>query len=167
MPKKVDYRNLPTLLLNAREIMLAQFRPIISHFGLTEQQWRILRTLSDMGELEQRQVAEACLIAGPSLTGVLSRMEDMDLIARTRMADDQRRVTVRMTALGEKVVEALGPLITAQYRNVEKAFGVELIADVFGVMDRFIGAAAAHGPVRQVSLPDPATLDADLARLRK
>lgn len=167
MNSKIAYRNLPTLLLNAREIMLAQFRPIISHFGLTEQQWRILRTLSDMGELEQRQVAEACLIAGPSLTGVLSRMEDMDLVARMRMEEDQRRVMVRMTALGEKVVDAIGPLIIAQYRNVEKTFGPDLVAEVFGVMDRFIEAAAERDPVRQVALPDPASIDPELARLRK
>lgn len=165
MAKKIAYRNLPTLLLEAREIMLAQFRPIISHFGLTEQQWRVLRTLSDMGELEQREVARACLISPPSLTGVLSRMEDMALITRTRMEEDQRRVTVAMTVLGEKVVEAVGPLITAQYRNVEQAFGPELIAEVFGVMDRFV--AAGRGPVAQLALPEPDAIDPDLARLRK
>ncbi|WP_020656753.1 homoprotocatechuate degradation operon regulator HpaR [Massilia niastensis] len=163
MTKKIEYRNLPSRLLKAREVMLAQFRPIISHFGLTEQQWRILRTLSDMGELEQREVAEACVISGPSLTGVLSRMEDLGLIVRTRMEEDQRRVSVRMTALGEKMVDALGPLVVAQYRNVERAFGPELIAELFGVMDRFIDAG--RGPVEQVALPDPATIDRDLARL--
>jgi len=112
-------------------------------------------------------VAEARLVARPSLTGVLPRMDDMELTARTRTEDDQPRVTVRVTALGEKVVEAVGPLLIAQYRHVEKAFRPELIAEVFGVMDRFVGTAAEHGPVRQVALPDPATLDADLARLRK
>jgi homoprotocatechuate degradation regulator HpaR len=153
--KKIEYRNLPTLLLKAREVMLAQFRPIISHFGLTEQQWRILRTLSDAGELEQREVAAACVILAPSLTGVLARMEELGLIVRTRMEGDQRRVLVRMTAQGENVVEALGPLIVAQYRNVEQAVGPELIAEVFDVMDRF--TAAAQAPIAQVALPEPGT----------
>jgi homoprotocatechuate degradation regulator HpaR len=165
MAKKVPYRNLPNLLLKAREVMLAQFRPIISHFGLTEQQWRILRTLSDAGEMEQRELAEACQILGPSLTGVLSRMEDMDLVARTRMEEDQRRVIVRLSALGEQVVETIGPLIAQQYRNVEQAFGKELIAEVFDVMDRFV--AADRHPVAQVALPDPRTIDSKIARLIK
>ena len=52
MSRKLAYRNLPQLFLKAREELLCHFRPIISHFGLTEQQWRILRTLSEMEQLE-------------------------------------------------------------------------------------------------------------------
>ena len=38
MSRKLAYRNLPQLFLKAREELLCHFRPIISHFGLTEQQ---------------------------------------------------------------------------------------------------------------------------------
>lgn len=163
MPRKIEYRNLPQMLLKAREDLLCHFRPIITHFGLTEQQWRILRAVSDTGGLEQREVVEICQILGPSLTGVLSRMEDMNLLTRTRMQEDQRRIQVRLTARGEKLVAALGPLITEQYRILEKAFGAKLIKEVYDVMDRFIGAE--RGPVEPVPLPDPATLDRDIADL--
>jgi homoprotocatechuate degradation regulator HpaR len=165
MSKKIKYRNLPNLLLKARETMLAQFRPIISHFGLTEQQWRILRVLNEAGELEQRELAETCLILGPSLTGILSRMEDVGLVARARMEGDQRRMIVRMTALGEKVVDAMSPLITQQYRHVEQAYGPEMMADLLALMDRFL--AADHRAVQQVGLPPPEQIDPELARLLK
>ncbi|WP_343731882.1 homoprotocatechuate degradation operon regulator HpaR [Duganella sp.] len=165
MAKKIKYRNLPNLLLKARDNVLAQFRPIISHFGLTEQQWRILRVLSDAGDLEQREISESCLILGPSLTGVLSRMEDMKLIARTRMEEDQRRVTVRMTALGEKVVDAMSPLITQQYRNLEQAYGPEMMAEIIALMDRF--NSADRNAVAQVKLPGPEQLDPEVAHLLK
>lgn len=165
MAKKIAYRNLPNLMLKVREALLTQFRPIISHFGLTEQQWRILRTLSDSGAMEQRELAEACQILGPSLTGVLSRMEDLDLIVRTRMAADQRRVTVSTSALGEKIIEAMSPLITQQYRNVEKVYGKEFMAEVFDVLDRFV--AADREQVAQVPLPDLPQLDPDIAALRR
>ena len=39
---KLPYRNLPQLFLRSREALLRHFRPIITHFGLTEQQWRAL-----------------------------------------------------------------------------------------------------------------------------
>ena len=97
MPRKLAYRNLPQLFLRAREELLCHFRPIITHFGLTEQQWRILRTVNETGQLEPREICEICQILSPSLTGVLSRMEDMGLVTRTRMEEDQRRVIVRMT----------------------------------------------------------------------
>ena len=46
------HRNLPRLLLQARESVIAHFRPILKAHGLTEQQWRVLRALVDAGPLE-------------------------------------------------------------------------------------------------------------------
>lgn len=136
MTRKLPYRNLPQLILKAREKLLGHFRPIISHFGLTEQQWRILRTLGEMKQLEPRQICELCNILSPSLTGVLSRMEEIKLVTRTRFEIDQRRVTVRLTTKGERLVAELGPLIMAQYKVIEDAFGSDLINDLYEVMDR-------------------------------
>ena len=39
------HRNLPLLLLHAREGVIGQFRPILNAHGVTEQQWRIIRAL--------------------------------------------------------------------------------------------------------------------------
>lgn len=151
MQRKLAYRNLPQLFLKAREELLCHFRPIISHFGLTEQQWRILRTLSEMEQLEPREICEICHILSPSMTGVLSRMEEMNLVTRERMPEDQRRVIVRLTAKSEQLVSELGPLIVEQYKIIEQAFGPELIKELYDVMDRVI--AAERGPIARVALP--------------
>ena len=86
MPRQIRYRNLPQLFLRGREELLRHFRPIITHFGLTEQQWRILRAISENDQLEPREICEICQILSPSLTGVLTRMEDMGLVTRTHQA---------------------------------------------------------------------------------
>jgi homoprotocatechuate degradation regulator HpaR len=151
MPRKLAYRNLPQLFLKAREELLCHFRPIITHFGLTEQQWRILRTLSEMEQLEPREICDHCHILSPSLTGVLSRMEEMGLVSRTRVPEDQRRVIVRLTAKSEKLVAELGPLIVAQYKIIEQAFGPELIKQLYEVLDQVI--VAERGPISRVPLP--------------
>lgn len=151
MSRKLAYRNLPQLFLKAREELLCHFRPIISHFGLTEQQWRILRTLSEMEQLEPREICEICHILSPSMTGVLSRMEEMNLVTRERMPEDQRRVLVRLTPKSEQLVSELGPLIVEQYKVIEQAFGPELIKELYEVMDRVI--AAERGPIPRVALP--------------
>lgn len=151
MPRKLAYRNLPQLFLRAREELLCHFRPIITHFGLTEQQWRILRTVNETGQLEPREICEICQILSPSLTGVLSRMEDMGLVTRTRMAEDQRRVIVRLTPKAEALVAELGPLIVEQYKIIEQAFGPALIQELHEVMDKVI--SAERGPIPQVPLP--------------
>ena len=66
-------RNLALLLLSARESVMANFRPTLKAFGLTDQQWRILRALNSAGEMEAGQIADTCKILSPSLTGILSR----------------------------------------------------------------------------------------------
>ncbi|HJV94165.1 MAG TPA: homoprotocatechuate degradation operon regulator HpaR [Azonexus sp.] len=151
MSRKLAYRNLPQLFLKAREELLCHFRPIITHFGLTEQQWRILRTLSEMEQLEPREICEICHILSPSMTGVLSRMEEMDLVTRERMPEDQRRVIVRLTPKSEKLVSELGPLIVEQYKIIEQAFGPELIKQLYEVMDKVI--AAERAPIPRIALP--------------
>jgi homoprotocatechuate degradation regulator HpaR len=151
MSRKLAYRNLPQLFLKAREELLCHFRPIISHFGLTEQQWRILRALGEREQMEPREICETCHILSLSLTGVLSRMEEMGLITRERMAEDQRRILVRMTPKSEKLVAELGPLIVAQYRIIEQALGAELIEHLYEVMDRII--AAERAPIPRIKLP--------------
>lgn len=151
MSRKLAYRNLPQLFLRAREELLCHFRPIISHFGLTEQQWRILRALSEHEQLEPREICEICHILSPSLAGVLARMEEMGLVTRTRMAEDQRRVSVRLTAKSEALVAELGPLVEAQYRIIEEAFGPELIGELYKIMDRVIAVGAS--PIKRVELP--------------
>lgn len=151
MSRKLAYRNLPQLFLKAREELLCHFRPIISHFGLTEQQWRILRTLSEMEQLEPREICEICHILSPSMTGVLSRMEEMKLVTRTRMQEDQRRVIVRLTPKSEQLVAELAPLIVEQYKVIEQVFGPALIEELYDIMDRVI--AAERGPISRVALP--------------
>ena len=55
---KIRHRNLPLLLLQAREHVIARFRPILNAHGITEQQWRIVRALIDTGPLEPRERSE-------------------------------------------------------------------------------------------------------------
>lgn len=151
MSRKLAYRNLPQLFLKAREELLCHFRPIISHFGLTEQQWRILRVLDEVEQLEPREICDHCHILSPSLTGVLSRMEEMALVTRTRMKDDQRRVIVQLTPKSKQLVSELGPLIVEQYKIIEKAFGPDLIKQLYEIMDTVI--AIERGPISRVDLP--------------
>lgn len=151
MSRKLAYRNLPQLFLKAREELLCHFRPIITHFGLTEQQWRILRALAEMEQMEPREICEHCHILSPSMTGVLSRMEEMGLITRERIPEDQRRVLVRLTPKSEQLVAELGPLIVEQYKIIEQAFGPDLIKQLYEVMDKVI--AAERAPIPRIALP--------------
>ena len=135
------HRNLPHLLLRAREALMAHFRPLLGEFGLTEQRWRILREVVEQGPLEPRQLCEACSISSPSIVGVLLRMEDTGLITRERMAHDQRRVRVSLTPKSRKIAQQLIPLVEQRYQALEASLGLDSIQEVYDALDALLARA--------------------------
>ena len=117
------HRNLPLLLLQAREGVIGRFRPILHEHGVTEQQWRIVRALLEHGSLEPRQIGAICRISSPSLAGVLSRMDDLGLVARVRVTHDQRRVSGSLTDKSRALAGTMAPQIEAVYRAIESHIG--------------------------------------------
>jgi homoprotocatechuate degradation regulator HpaR len=132
------HRNLPQLLLQSREALMARFRPHLNAHGITEQQWRILRALFENGPLEPRQLSERCLISSPSITGVLARMEEAGLVARERMDHDQRRLKVTATARAEQIGRELAPLVARQYEEIEQQVGTRKLQEVYDVLDALL-----------------------------
>lgn len=164
-PSRIHYRNLPQLFLKAREELMCHFRPIINHHGLTEQQWRIMRVLSERDQLEPWEICDICQILSPSLAGVLARMDDMGVITRSRVPEDQRRVLVRLSSQGEALVEQMAPLIEAQYKLIEESLGTELLQDVYRVLDRVVNEE--RPPIKRVELPSASPTQADAAPKRR
>lgn len=143
------HRNLPQLMLQAREALMAQFRPILNENGVTEQQWRIIRALLTHGSLEPRQLCELCQISSPSIVGVLLRMEEAGLVERERMADDQRRILVSVTTRSRQLGRRMIPAIEERYASIEKQVGVETLQQAYDVLDALLvplGYASAAVP---------------------
>ena len=133
------HRNLPRLLLQARESVMAHTRPGLREHGLSDQQWRVLRVLGEHGVVETGRVAREAFILGPSLTGVLSRMERDGLIRRARDTVDQRRTVVETTAKGRKSIERLSRSIEAHYAFMEESLGKQKLAQLYTLLDAVIG----------------------------
>lgn len=150
---KFRHRNLPLLLLQAREHVIARFRPILNAHGITEQQWRIVRALLDTGPMEPREIGDLCRMSSPSLAGVLSRMEEIGLIKRKRLDHDQRRLHVSLTRRSRALSMRMAPQIEATYRDIERLIGTEFSTRFYRALDELIGALSAHEPA---AAPDKA-----------
>ena len=151
MAKRFTHRNLPQQLLNARDALMGHFRPILNHYGLTEQQWRILRALDEHAQLEPRELCALCQILSSSMAGILARMEEMGLVQRVRVEADQRRVLVSLAPKGDALIDDMAPLIESQYRYLEQAFGKQSLESLSAALEDFI--AAQVKPVQRVALP--------------
>ena len=137
MSHKIAYRNLPQLFLKARANLMAHFKPILGHFGLTDQQWRILRVLDEYGSLEPRELCDLCQISSPSMAGVLKRMEELDMIGRSAIEGDQRRVLISLSEAGDALMTEMAPLIDLQYKHIEQTFGIDAMNELVAVLERF------------------------------
>jgi homoprotocatechuate degradation regulator HpaR len=140
---KLRHRNLPLLMLQARERIIGRFRPILNEHGITEQQWRIVRALIDTGPLEPREIGELCQLSSPSLAGVLARMEELGYVKRRRLDHDQRRLRVSLTPRSRALSERMAPQIESTYREIETLLGAEFAAAFYASLDQMIAALTA------------------------
>jgi homoprotocatechuate degradation regulator HpaR len=117
---------------------MAHTRPSLREHGLSDQQWRVLRVLGEHGAVETGRVASEAYILGPSLTGVLARMERDGLIQRERDPADQRRTVVDATAKGRKMVARLSDTIETHYQWLEQSLGKQKLAQLYELLDQLI-----------------------------
>jgi len=135
------HRNLPLLLLKAREAVMRHRRPALRAHGLSDQQWRVLRVLADPaheGGLDTGRLAREAHLLGPSLTGMLARMEAAELVQRERHADDARRSVVRATPGGLALAASLQHAIEAQYDALEAHLGRARLTQLYALLDELI-----------------------------
>lgn len=149
-PTPFTHRNLPLLLLRAREALMQHYRPGLRAHGLSDQQWRVLRVLREHeGGLETGRLAQQAYILGPSLTGMLARMEKSGLVARQRCPDDARRSLVAATPDGLALADALSDAIEAQYQDLAAHLGQARLNQLYTLLDELI-ALPSHADAEPV-----------------
>lgn len=112
-------RSLPMMLIRALDSVMPRFREIFKEFGLTEQQWRVLRVLWEQDEITFRDLADITLIAGPSLVGVVDRLKAQGLVDRRRSTTDRRNVFVFSTDKGKDLHWQVRPKVDQVYAELQ------------------------------------------------
>jgi homoprotocatechuate degradation regulator HpaR len=158
-PTSFAHRNLPRLLLEAREAVMLHTRPSLREHGLSDQQWRVLRVLGEHadepGGIETGRVANEAYLLGPSLTGVLARMERDGLIERQRCTQDARRTVVRATATGLAKVQALSQTIEAHYSWMAQHLGPSQLTALYNLLDQLIALEVPGGQSQEADTATP------------
>jgi len=80
-------------------------RNMLSSVDITEQQWRVLRVLQENGNMEPTRIAEEACLLLPSLTRILQKLEEKNMIQRDPDTKDRRKQIVRITPAGERIIE--------------------------------------------------------------
>lgn len=144
-PMREFSRSLPMSLLRAREAVMRQFRPSLRNHGLTEQQWRILRALTAVDEIEVTELARMAFLLGPSLSRILRDLEGRQLIERKAAENDARRAVVSISAKGLKLIEAVAPTSETIYAEITRRFGARKLAELQEMLGALEASLAGMG----------------------
>lgn len=133
-------RSLPVMLLRAREAVLDHFRPVLKAHDLTEQQWRVLRVISQRRSVDATALASGASILAPSLTRMLRLLEQRGLIEIVKDRADMRRSLIALSAEGQTFLDRVSSDCMQITDRIENALGQDrigrLIDELHTVLDR-------------------------------
>jgi homoprotocatechuate degradation regulator HpaR len=127
-------QSLPASLMRAREAVMARIRPTLRTFDVTEPQWRVLRTLAGMEEIEITKLAEAVFLLPSSLSRILRDLGERGLVQRRTSDADLRRGLVSISEKGAELILAAVPSTAAVNSEIERLYGAERMARLQGLL---------------------------------
>jgi MarR family transcriptional regulator, organic hydroperoxide resistance regulator len=104
-----DHRpaNLAELLTHANYLMSESFCDRLKAHGISAVEWRVLNALSADDGLKMTELAARVLFKLPTLTKVVDRMEEAQLVERRASVEDGRCAIARLTEHGHRVAAPL------------------------------------------------------------
>jgi DNA-binding MarR family transcriptional regulator len=85
-------------LLRTADQLQIRFSRLFRQYGLTPQQYNILRILRGEGNpLPILEIASRMITVVPGITGLIDRLETAELVARKRCSEDRRVIYVDVT----------------------------------------------------------------------
>lgn len=115
--------SLPIMLLRAREAVMRRIRPYLLEHELSEQQWRVLRVLDEVGPLEPTELGDRCVVLTPSLTRILAHLDKRGMIRREKHPTDKRKQVIHLSEPGTAVIAEIAPKAREIYDELEATFG--------------------------------------------
>ncbi|MCG6872051.1 MAG: MarR family transcriptional regulator [Gammaproteobacteria bacterium] len=100
------------ILRSLRRIMRAvdlYSRRLITEYGLSGPQLLCLRQLDNPAGMLTGELARAMSLSPATVSGILDRLEAQEFLIRERQQDDKRRVRVRLTPRGRRMVRKAPP----------------------------------------------------------
>ncbi len=104
-------RRVGFLLESTTRVVKLSFTKAFKNLGIdiTPEQWVILDTLYQRGELSQNALAEAAYKNAPTISRIIDKLEQKNFVARSEDAEDRRRTTIRITKQGIKTATLCYP----------------------------------------------------------
>lgn len=118
-------RSLPIALMRSREKVMGPIRDMLKVSGITEQQWRVLRVLSESGAQDLTQISLKASLLMPSLSRIIKKLREEGLIVSQTNDEDRRRQIVRIGTKGQKIIDDNLPQAMKIAEELQQHLGLE------------------------------------------
>ena len=118
------------LLTNAQNTVFTYFKRELACLDVTPIQYATLKCLWEEDGQMPSQLAETLNLDSSTVTGILGRLEDKELINRSFRMDDRRKVIVHLTDAGKALETPVNDIITRLNHEVTEGLSDEQM-DVF------------------------------------
>lgn len=92
----------------------------VRELGLTPSQFDVIATLGNTNGMSMGEIAEKTLVTKGTLTGIIDRLEQKDLVTREVPPDNRRSFTVVLTPKGHQTFQKVFP---AHIAYLKECFG--------------------------------------------
>ncbi|WP_043286155.1 MarR family transcriptional regulator [Paraburkholderia oxyphila] len=123
---------------------MTPLRPLLRDADLTEQQWRVLRTVGARSEMDLTEIAFATSLLPASLTRIVRDLTLRRLVARREQQKNQRFAPIYLTPEGHALIERIAPDIIAINEQIVDLFGQARTEHLMALLRDFRVAMASR-----------------------
>lgn len=118
-------RSLAVACTRGREAVVYRFREILNREDLSEQQWRVLRILSDLGSMTSVEIGTLACIHKVSISRIIKQLEARNFVKRSASESDGRASYVALTEEGRKRMAPLLADASQVHLSIAEDFGYD------------------------------------------
>ena len=129
-------------LMRTADLVRHALGGIVEPYGITPQQYNVLRILRGAGEngLPTLEIAERMIEETPGITRLIDRLETKRLVTRERCKKDRRRVWCRITPEGLALLDKLDGPIRGADSLVLGSLSSKELTQLVSLLDRARGS---------------------------
>lgn len=136
MPDTAADRSALTLISETARQWNAALAEDLQREGASPEQYRVLERLDTRQGRAMNEISNETLVPPPTLTKIVDRLVDANLVHRRNDPLDRRRVLILLTPRGRALRQRLEDVVRAHHRRLDDRLGTDGVAQLAGLLNR-------------------------------
>src|SRR6056297_116716 len=123
----------------ASRLITREYQPFLEKLGITYPQYLVLMVLWEHDGISVNEIAKKLILNTNTLTPLLKRMENQDIITRKRAEEDERKVLIHLTKKGKEMRVAAASIPEGLLGKIDnKQFDLNQLVELREILNSLI-----------------------------